>query len=363
MKPDTLDAIARQAATSTMSRRATLKAAAGAMLAAAFLEGTRRPSPGGNHALALVPLAEASPALADDESSPDCNWSGAAAACAGALAQLFSCVASCSVKTTACGCLVTVQNQVEKCLKGLHCNCASGQYCASGWGLMGTCCESPEQCIDPYGCVPPCGPCEERSALLAVCESKCKDSASQDCCENTCTDLATDPGNCGECGYACNSDQTCEDGECTPPECDPPCKDGQTCQDDQCICPGGNPACDGQCPDLQTDPNNCGSCGNVCPGSTTCASGGCTCGTPCDASSCLTCDYSTGQCVSTATDPYTSCCPGPVDGTPYDPSTTMCCGPGATSGHTCPTGTACCGTEACCTSPQVCTNATNSTCG
>eukprot|EP00270_Netrium_digitus_P010302 TRINITY_DN3192_c0_g1_i1.p1 TRINITY_DN3192_c0_g1~~TRINITY_DN3192_c0_g1_i1.p1 ORF type:complete len:173 (+),score=9.49 TRINITY_DN3192_c0_g1_i1:196-714(+) len=59
-------------------------------------------------------------------------------------------------------------------------------------------------------------------------------------CGSLCTDIKTDPGNCGKCGAFCASTQTC---------------------------------CSGTCADLTTDLANCGACGSRCPG--TCAASTC----------------------------------------------------------------------------------------
>lgn len=44
-------------------------------------------------------------------------------------------------------------------------------------------------------------------------------------------------------------------------------------------CPSGQVCCSGTCVNLQTDPNNCGTCGNSCNGTTPgrCQNGGCVC--------------------------------------------------------------------------------------
>jgi hypothetical protein len=77
------------------------------------------------------------------------------------------------------------------------------------------------------------------------------------CCtdSDTCTDLNTDVNNCGSCGRACRPNETCNVGVCT---CD-----GVSCNDTattQC--------CGNACISI-TDDMNCGACGNFC-GNFTC---------------------------------------------------------------------------------------------
>jgi hypothetical protein len=67
-------------------------------------------------------------------------------------------------------------------------------------------------------------------------------------CNDHCSDLSADIGDCG----ACNN----------------PCPSGQTCIDRQC-CTRGQSLCNGSCSDL-ADVTNCGSCGNACPNGSVC---------------------------------------------------------------------------------------------
>jgi hypothetical protein len=82
-----------------------------------------------------------------------------------------------------------------------------------------------------------------------------------------CLTLSIDPDNCGAAGHACRLDQACFDGGCgcfIPP---------QLAQ----ILDGGNGECASDagptCTDLLDDPDNCGACGRACNGG--CVLGAC----------------------------------------------------------------------------------------
>ena len=71
--------------------------------------------------------------------------------------------------------------------------------------------------------------------------------------------LQGDFDNCGECGRACGTGETCWDGWCYP------------------VCPRDAPwYCDGRCVNLLTDENSCGTCRHVCGAGQTCTAGECT---------------------------------------------------------------------------------------
>jgi len=83
----------------------------------------------------------------------------------------------------------------------------------------------------------------------------------------TCSDLQTDVNNCDSCGNVCS-------GPTRGPG-------SATCSGGNCgiNCSGGTTLCGTTCADLQSDVKNCNTCGNVCPGdachTTTCDSGNC----------------------------------------------------------------------------------------
>jgi hypothetical protein len=82
-----------------------------------------------------------------------------------------------------------------------------------------------------------------------------------------CTNLTSDPANCGACGTVCPAGQGCYSGQCAsappPPTCPP---DAQTCTD-----AGGK----AYCTNVSYDPGNCGACGMVCPAGNSCQNGTC----------------------------------------------------------------------------------------
>lgn len=65
-------------------------------------------------------------------------------------------------------------------------------------------------------------------------------------CGDRCTDLSSDPSNCGACGKTCASDQICQSGACVT--CAPP----------------ANASCLNICTDLNTNPLHCGKCNHPC---------------------------------------------------------------------------------------------------
>lgn len=77
-------------------------------------------------------------------------------------------------------------------------------------------------------------------------------------CNGTCVNLQSDQNNCGTCGTICGASTFCVNGTC------------QTCTG------SGMAICNGTCTNLKTDVNNCGSCGNDC-GGIPCLAGQCRC--------------------------------------------------------------------------------------
>jgi hypothetical protein len=121
-------------------------------------------------------------------------------------------------------------------------------------------------------------------------------------CGGVCVNRMTDAANCGSCGRACATMETCLGGVCNPV-----CGAGQT------LCPGAAGA-PGACRTLATDSLHCGMCGNACTTGRTCVAGVCTMAC---APGTVTCGAT--PCVDLTTDPAncSACgtvCPGTTNG-------------------------------------------------
>jgi hypothetical protein len=161
--------------------------------------------------------------------------------------------------------------------------------------------------------------------------------------DNVCTTLQNTPLDCGMCGHACNSDETCSGGNCVCrqglSECNGGCVDamrdanncggcGMMCDTtlERCVqgvCTAtlcstlGETNCNGACltaQDLQSDPLNCGACGKTCQTNQVCAG---------------------GQCRNAFPSPYCMTCPCAACG-----ANNTCCANG-TTGVICVAGGAC----------------------
>jgi Collagen triple helix repeat (20 copies) len=137
-------------------------------------------------------------------------------------------------------------------------------------------------------------------------------------CSGICEETQTDPNNCGACGNVC---PTAVSPYCiqNPSLCTPVQK---ACVSAVCGgCDSGQTACHGACANLQTDVQNCGSCGNACSNGSACVNGNCalataTCsdgikngsetGVDCGGGTCAPCG--TGQSCLTGTDCQSGVC-------------------------------------------------------
>lgn len=107
-----------------------------------------------------------------------------------------------------------------------------------------------------------CGACDHRCADDEICDKKmCKGgkkppscAPGNTACGDACAYLAYDNNNCGQCGKKCGEHETCLNSTCK--------YFSQVCADQE---PKNTLTdCSGQCVNLYTDPDHCGSCGRQC---------------------------------------------------------------------------------------------------
>jgi hypothetical protein len=118
-------------------------------------------------------------------------------------------------------------------------------------------------------------------------------------CGEVCVTLASDPQNCGDCGIACATGESCVmgqcgscgagitncNGECVDTDVDPAhcgdcetaCDANQVCSQGSCgaVCSDGTTNCDGSCIPTDTDENHCGDCDTVCAATEVCIASSC----------------------------------------------------------------------------------------
>ncbi len=119
---------------------------------------------------------------------------------------------------------------------------------------------------DPANCGACGNPCQPRAVCVPIdggttgqCECQQGEALPDGgttilLCNGTCTDITTDPGNCGGCagsgGAVCGSGQVCAPNDAGGGVCQTSC--------------GTAVECNGACVNLSSDPANCGACGNAC---------------------------------------------------------------------------------------------------
>ena len=250
-----------------------------------------------------------------------------------------------------CGGACVDPNQDPQNCGGCGVACASG-ICPFGTGFLPSClppaasttgcqvpCQSPAVCVGGQCLLATCGngpgmPCAAGGGNPGVC-------CDQGMGGTTCADVASDPANCGGCGIACPSGQSCTQGVCSGSLA--PCLAGRI--DAYCdldagtsllCCPGGG------CTDVETDSQNCGYCGQPCQSGLTCAAGQClalSCGAATAGQSCVGPDGGTGLCCGTACEAVAS-----------DPANCGGCGTTCATGESCVGGH--CGFDQCTPSLQ-----------
>jgi hypothetical protein len=242
--------------------------------------------------------------------------------------------------------------------------CPAGNICCGGGCCPHQCCGG-DTCTnletDPLNCglctlVCPAGPANSTPTCVngqcgwacnsgyTQCGNACCPSA-DGCCSGSCTPLNT-TGNCGACGRVCPAGPASSIPVCINGECGWVCKSGYTRCGNAC-CPSGDGCCNGNCTPLNST-SNCGTCGKVCPAG--------------PANSARTC--TSGKCGWACNSGYTACdsgcCPSPPPPPPKCPGGAGCmckaggiCDPGlvCVDGSTCyacgGTGELCCAGNTC----------------
>src|SRR3954469_25370232 len=107
-------------------------------------------------------------------------------------------------------------------------------------------------------CLTACRACNgNTSRLCGSCGAYACCPTSSACCNGVCTDVSSDPNNCGACGHVCPAfSPVCGQGACS-------------------ACPDGTSNCGGACIDTNWDALNCGGCGNQCQPLEHCSFGSC----------------------------------------------------------------------------------------
>ena len=149
--------------------------------------------------------------------------------------------------------------------------CCAGGGCTNiltdpqNCGTCGTVCSSNLACVD--------GHCEATSCVGQPNQSPCGTGAASECCSSVCVDSQSDPSNCGGCGVHCSGTETCQSGLCGFSACTP------AIQGDPCHLPGepyySGDCCGTSCVDTTSDPANCGGCNLACTTGTTCSNSAC----------------------------------------------------------------------------------------
>lgn len=191
---------------------------------------------------------------------------------------------------------------------------------------------------------------QDAGAPGATATAECPPSSIR--CADVCTNVGSDPENCGRCGVSCPLEELCSAGACGTTclggsvQCDGRCVDlhndvancgacgaacnvGEYCSQGRCTAVCANPLqiCNGVCTDTTNDPNHCGSCSVACPTGLVCSNGACN----------LECSGGTARCgdacVSTASDPANCGACGHACGTDEHCSSSVCvaCAEGDTS--------------------------------
>jgi hypothetical protein len=157
----------------------------------------------------------------------------------------------CDIEGTGVGTCVDLATDMDHCVFcNLSCEAGTSPACCEVGGT-GACIDTAED--DDH-----CGGCDISCTSITATKPNC--------CDSTCTDLETDPLNCGECGDTCDggSSSACCEGDCTDLT-----DDASHCGGCGITCNGGETCCNGYCVNVLSlfEPlieDNCGTCGSSC---------------------------------------------------------------------------------------------------
>lgn len=243
--------------------------------------------------------------------------------------------------------------------------------CLDDAGFDGICCAG--ECVSAFdkahchACSAKCDEAAGEACGLSGCLGKtCKPGRTEcytaaggigGCCDGTaaCSDLQTDPKNCGGCGVTCAATEQCASGHCILSDCSG-APGGATC-----LGGGGTfygSCCGGACVNTDVSATSCSRCGYGCPDGATCSGGQCKnagggsayCGmTGMTCPSGTSCDRPSGRCVQDtcngtteegfgcrlAGDAAGACCGGTCKDLSFDVKNCGACGRTCKSGEWC----------------------------
>jgi hypothetical protein len=141
--------------------------------------------------------------------------------------------------------------------------CCTGGGCADLESDPANCGSCGDACAQGFSCLS--GSCLATSCATVAAGSACPaaDGTVGQCCESACSDVSSDPQNCGACGVSCAGGESCRQESCALDQC------SASAQGDPCHLDAGSTltvgsCCSSSCVDISDDPVNCGGCGLVC---------------------------------------------------------------------------------------------------